>query len=373
MRMKRKILIFIGCIVLVTGTGMSVLNQSRFGQLPRGERLERIKASPNYRNGEFQNINETPVISGDKSRFKVMMDFLFTRKVRVTPESMLPVVKTDLKSFSKEDDVLVWFGHSSYFMQIEGKTYLVDPVLSSYASPFSFINKAFKGTNIYSHNDFPTIDYLIITHDHWDHLDYQTVMDLKPKINHVVCGLGVGQHFEYWGFDVASLTELDWYEATDLGQGNIMTATPARHFSGRGLRGNKTLWTSFVLQTPQYNIFIGGDGGYDEHFKLIGTQYGPFDLAILEQGQYDKNWNLIHLMPDLVYKTAEDLKAKSILPVHNSRFALASHQWDEPLNKISSNHTDSVISVKTPKIGELVFLNDSIKQYEKWWKDERRE
>ena len=349
---------------------MSILNMARFGQTPRGERLERIKKSPNYSDGEFKNLSETPVLTTDESRFKVMIGFMFKKKIRTTPEDSIPVIKTDLKALNPEEDVLVWFGHSSYFMQIQGKTFLVDPVLSNYAAPFSFINKAFKGTSVYCAEDFPVIDYLLITHDHWDHLDYKTVIDLQQKIKHVICGLGVGQHFEHWGFDTSKVTELDWYEGTDLGEAWKLTATPARHFSGRGLKGNKTLWVSFALQTPDYNVFLSGDGGYDSHFAEIGEKYGPFKLAILEQGQYDKNWNLIHLMPDKVFKTVEDLKAKRILPVHNSKFALANHPWDEPLNKITENHTDSAISVITPKIGEPVFLKDSTQIFNRWWESE---
>lgn len=346
---------------------MILLSQSRFGQSPKGARLERIKNSPNYKDGEFRNLHETPVFTSDKSRFRVMMGFMFRKKTRLTPADSIPVIKTDLKAIKPEKDVLVWFGHSSYFMQIKGKTFLIDPVFSDYAAPFSFVNKAFKGTSNYKVDDFPPIDYLIITHDHWDHLDYQTVMSLKPKINQVICGLGVGQHFEYWGFNTSNITELDWYEGVDLNDGWKLTATPARHFSGRGLKGNQTLWVSFALQTPGFNVFIGGDGGYDTFFTEIGNKYGPFDLAMLEQGQYNDNWNLIHMLPRQVFVAAEELKVRCIFPVHNSRFALSNHPWDEPLNKITENHSDSGISVITPKIGELVFLKDSTLHFNKWW------
>lgn len=369
--MKRKLFISVGLIVTITLTGMGILSQPRFGQSPKGERIERIKNSPNYIDGEFQNIHETPVLTTEESRFKMMMGFMFKKKVRTTPENPLPAVKTDLKSLSSEEDILVWFGHSSYYMQLAGKTILVDPVLSDYASPFSFINKAFKGTTIYSANDFPPIDYLIITHDHWDHLDYKTITDLKTKIRHVICGLGVGQHFEYWGFDDAIITELDWYEGIRLENSWEITATPARHYSGRGLKGKQSLWASFVLKTPDYNAFIGGDSGYDTFFTDIGNKYGPFDLAILEQGQYDNNWNLIHLLPEQVFETAEQLQARRILPVHHSRFALANHPWDEPLNKISENFVDSDISAITPKIGELVNLRNTSQGFDKWWEYEK--
>lgn len=347
---------------------MLVLSQAKFGQLPRGERLERIKRSPNYVDGEFRNLHETPVITSDKSRFQIMRDFMFRKKVRLTPAEDLPVVKTDIKALNPEQDVLIWFGHSSYFIRLDGKTFLVDPVFSDYAAPFSFINKAFKGTSQFKAEDLPAIDYLIITHDHWDHLDYKTVMDLKPKVKQVVCALGIGQDFEYWGFENSSITELDWYESSQLAAGWHLTATPARHYSGRGLKGNQTLWASYVLQTPDFKLYIGGDSGYDVHFAEIGEKYGPFDLAILEQGQYDENWNLIHLMPYQVFKTATQLRAKRILPVHNSRFALANHPWDAPLNEITANHADSGISVLTPQIGEPVSLRDTPQTFTKWWK-----
>jgi len=370
--MKRLIQILLVIVILITVTGMSILNQAKFGQSPKGERLERIKKSPNYVDGEFRNLHETPVLTTDESSFKVMMNFMFKKKVRVTPEDSIPLVKTDLESLNSQEDVLVWFGHSSYFIRLEGKTFLVDPVLSAYASPFSFANKAFEGTTYYTADDFPPIDYLIITHDHWDHLDYQTVTSLQPKIKHVICGLGIGQDFEYWGFDNSMITELDWYEGTNLAGGWELTATPARHYSGRGLKRNQSLWASYVLKTPASNIYIGGDSGYDDFFATIGTKYGPFDLAILEQGQYDQNWNLIHLLPEQVFDVAKDLQARRILPVHNSRFALANHPWDEPLNKITENHADSGISVLTPKIGEPVLLKDSIQHFEKWWQYEKR-
>lgn len=366
--MKKTVLIITILIILVTATAFMILNQPKFGQLPKGERLERIKKSPNFKDGEFKNMNETPVFTSDKSQFSVMMDFIFKKKSRVKPEDNLPFLKTDIKSINPGKDVLVWFGHSSYFFQLKGKTFLVDPVFSGYASPFSFINKAFKGTNQYDADDFPSIDYLIITHDHWDHLDYPTIINLKDKIKHVICPLGVGQHFEFWGFDNTNVTELDWYEDVKIYDGWQFTATPARHFSGRGLKRNKTLWASFALNTPDYNLFIGGDGGYDTFFPEIGEKYGPFDLAILEQGQYNQNWNLIHMMPDNVFKAAQKLQAGSILPVHNSKFALASHPWDEPLDKITENHVDTGIEVWTPKMGEPVLLKDSIHNFTDWWK-----
>ncbi len=367
--MRKTFRILLAVVLLITISGMLILKQAKFGQLSKGERLERIKNSPNYRDGEFKNIHNTPVVTADKNRFQLMMDFMFRKKIDLSPNHELPVVKTNLNDLKSNEDVLIWFGHSSYFMKIKGKTFLIDPVLSDYASPFSFINKAFKGTSKYSVDDFPVIDYLIITHDHWDHLDYQTVLDLKHKVNQVICGLGVGQHFEYWGYDNNRIIELDWYEGVDIAKDWQITATPARHYSGRGVKGNQTLWVSFALQTPDFNVYIGGDSGYDAFYTEIGKKYGPFDLAILEQGQYDQNWNLIHILPDQVFDAAKELQTKSILPVHHSRFALANHAWNEPLNKVTENHIAYGIKTLTPKIGEVVYVNDTAQTFKKWWQE----
>ncbi|MDX8339418.1 MBL fold metallo-hydrolase [Draconibacterium sp. IB214405] len=366
--MKKTIGVLGTIVLLITLTAMVTLKQKKFGQTPRGERLERIKQSANYRSGEFKNFSPTPTITAEKSRMQVMFDFMTRKKIRVTPEDEIPVVKTDIKSIKHDEDYVLWFGHSSYLIKVDGITFLIDPVFSAYGSPFPFINKIFEGTGVYNAEDMPAIDYLVITHDHWDHLDYNSVMSLKAKTSQVICGLGVGQHFEYWGFDKSKITELDWFEGVELVEGLQLTAAPARHFSGRGLKGNQTLWVSFVLKTPAYNLFLGGDGGYDTHFAEIGSKFGPFDLAILEQGQYDNNWNLIHTMPDQVFKIAGELKSKKILPVHHSKFALANHPWDEPLNKITENHADSGISVLTPKIGEPIFLKDNTQTFRQWWK-----
>jgi len=263
---------------------------------------------------------------------------------------------------------LVWFGHSSYFMQVDGKKILVDPVFSGSASPFSFSIKAFNGTDRYTPDETPEIDYLFISHDHWDHLDYETILRLKPKIKKIICALGAGTHFEYWGFDKNSIIEMDWNEQITLDSGFVVNATPARHFSGRGFKRNQTLWTSFVFQTPSMNIFIGGDGGYDKHFAEIGKEFGPFDLAILENGQYNANWRYIHLLPDDLIKAFKDLNAGRLFTVHSSKFALANHPWDEPLVKVTSNSKELNIPLITPMIGELVNLKDNTQKFTEWWK-----
>jgi L-ascorbate metabolism protein UlaG (beta-lactamase superfamily) len=246
---------------------------------------------------------------------------------------------------------------------------LVDPVFCGHASPFSFSIKAFTGADIYRPDDIPDIDYLFITHDHWDHLDYDTVKKLRPRVKQVICGLGTGAHLEYWGFDKKSIIEKDWNETFQLGDGFTVNTVPGRHFSGRMFRRNQSVWTSFVLQTPTMKLFLGGDSGYDSHFAAAGEKFGPFDLVILENGQYNKYWKYIHMMPEEVLKAAIDLKAKRLLSVHHAKFALANHSWDEPLSAITALNKKERVPLITPMIGEKVNLKDSTQVFKEWWKE----
>lgn len=337
-----------------------------FGKTPDAARKESYKNLKNFENGVFQNLLPTPALTEGASMTKVFIDF-FGKIQDSEPKQALPSEKNDLKNLRKTDNLLVWFGHSSYFMQVEGQTFLVEPVFSGQASPVPNSVKAFPGTDVYSVEDFPTIDYLLISHDHWDHLDFETVLKLKSKTKKVICGLGVGSHFEYWGFEKNQIIEKNWYETVDLEVGTI-TLTPARHFSGRLLRRNGTLWTSFVLKTPIRQFFLGGDSGYGNHFVEIGEKFGPFDLAILECGQYNLKWRYIHSLPDEIILESKELKTSYILPVHHSKFRLAQHAWYEPLEKLSELADEENLALITPKIGQIIDLDHLEKPTERWWK-----
>ena len=342
-------------IVLLAVVVIAFINQPSFGRIPRGERLERVKQSPNYRDGKFQNLHETVLMTSDKGRLEGIWDFLFRKIEGLRPDVPLPAIKTNLKNLNQDEEAIIWFGHSSYLIQTGGKRILVDPVFCM-ASPVSFINKPFKGTDIYHPEDMPDIDYLVISHDHWDHLDYHTVKELKGRIGKVICPLGVGEHFEYWGFDKDRIIELDWNEDAKLEPGFMIHCLPARHFSGRGLNANQSLWASFLLEAPSQKIYIGGDGGYDTHYADIGNRFPDIDLAILENGQYNEEWKYIHLMPQYMTQAARDLKAKRILTVHHSKYALAKHRWDEPLKNAENMKYKDSLDVLIPEIGEIVRL-----------------
>ncbi|WP_300670252.1 MBL fold metallo-hydrolase [Soonwooa sp.] len=343
------------------------MQQPVFGSKARGLRLERIKKSANFRNGKFQNLEHTPNFGEGYSMHKVMWDFLTQKVPNKIPTTLIPTKKTDLQSLKNEEEFLIWMGHSSYYFQVDETKFLVDPVFSGNASPIAGTTKAFKGSDIYQSDDFPEIDYLIISHDHYDHLDFKTLKSLKSKIKKVICGLGVGSHLERWGFDEEQLIELDWYEDAVLEKNIHITSTPARHFSGRGLKRNVSLWSSFVLKSSHHNIFVGGDSGYGKHFKTIGEKFGPFDWAILENGQYNERWHYIHTLPHEMQHVIEDLGAENVIPVHSSKFALAMHSWKEPLEKITENSQGKSFKVFTPMIGEKVDLNNKNQEFGTWW------
>lgn len=355
--MKKATMVTLFVLIALVVAGGIIVFHPAFGRSPRGERLERIKQSPYYSNGSFHNLQLTPTMTFDKGFVRVMWDFLTKKGSEETvPDHELNAVKTDLHNLDLTKNQLIWFGHSSYLMVIDGKKILVDPVLTS-SFPSSLTMKPFKGTDIYSPKDIPDVDILVITHDHYDHLDYGTVKDIKNRVGKIICPLGVGEHLELWGVPADRIYELDWYEAVHPDEGLKVTALPSRHFSGRFMKRNTTLWASFMLETPEGVIFIGGDGGYGRHFAEIADRYPEIDLAILENGQYDKDWSYIHTLPSEQREIIHTLRPKEVLSVHNSKFKLANHRWDEPMREMDSlSASDHSFRLLRPKIGEISYL-----------------
>lgn len=335
-----------------------------FGKVPAGERLERIKQSPNYKNGSFQNLSETTLSFTPQK----MIDTLRRRKIEKEkePQFPLPGIQTNLDKIESNAPTIVWFGHSSYLININGKNILVDPVFSGYAAPFKFGVKAYKHEAVYDTTNMPDIDILVQTHDHYDHLDYNTILELKDRVKKFIMPLGVGAHFEHWGINNNKIHELDWHESITLFDDITFTALPSRHFSGRGLNRNQSLWASYALQVQGYKLYLGGDSGYDFHFKEIGKQHGPFDLSILECGQYDKNWSQIHMMPEETVQAAVDLNSKLLLPVHWGKFTLSLHAWNSPIQRATAHAEKLGVNYATPLIGEPFTLGESAPTT-RWW------
>lgn len=336
-----------------------------FGKKPSGKRLERIQQSPNYREGSFQNLAPTTVTVHGVSMGKMLREYYNKPKTTV-PKKPLPTIKTDLRALHADSPAIVWFGHSSYMIKSKGKTILADPVFSGYASPFPFFAKAWAGTNVYGTNDFDEIDILLLTHDHYDHLDYNTIKKLAPRVKHICTSLGVASHLEYWGIPAEKIKELDWWETATYDDDIEFTAAPARHFSGRGLKRAQTLWSSFILKLHGHTLYLGGDSGYGPHFEEIGRTFGPFDIALLEAGQYGKNWPYIHMMPEQVVDAANDLNTKALLPVHWGKFTLSLHEWDEPIKRVMATMEKCNARITTPMIGEPIILNKHYPE-SRWW------
>ncbi len=331
--MKRKMLVGISILGVLILAIIALLNHPALGRTPRGERLARIERSPNYKKGQFANQEPTPFMTTDKSRWRIIWDNLTKKKPdNLAPSESIRAVKTDLNRLDLSRDAIVWFGHSSYLLIYGGRKILVDPVLTT-GFPSSLMMKPFKGTDIYSPEDIPDVDYLIITHDHYDHLDYGTVKAIRDRVGKVICPLGVGEHLEYWGYPAGRIVEMDWNEVYVPEPGFRITCLTARHFSGRFLRQNPSLWASFMLEGDA-TVYIGGDSGYGKHFAEIGKRFPHIDLAILENGQYNEDWRYIHTMPDQLPKEIHELNAAKVFPVHNSKFSLSRHAWDEPVRKI---------------------------------------
>jgi L-ascorbate metabolism protein UlaG (beta-lactamase superfamily) len=338
------------------------------GAKPTGNRLKRILSSVNFKDGSFRNLSDTPSGVDGITAPNFLANFAKSRKV-VSPPQPLPTLKSDFKgALYSNKPTIFWFGHSSYLICFRGKTILVDPIFSSHASPVPILIKAFRGTDIFKVKDLPNIDLLVITHDHYDHLDLKTCLALKSKVKQVCTSLGIGAHLEHWGYGAEQIVELDWWESTDVLQGQKITATPARHFSGRSFSKSFTLWSSFVLKLDEYQIFLGGDSGYDSHFKKIGETFGGFDLAILECGQYGEGWPLIHTFPEQSVLAARDLGARQMLPVHWAKFPLAFHSWDDPIRRVLEESKKFDIPVSTPKIGQEFVLGKQAVM-DQWWNE----
>lgn len=357
---------------LLAAGGFSYLQRPEFGRLPTGERLKRCQASPHYINGAFQNLVPVPVMSekeGEReNKFVAMAKMVFGDKTGLVPEQPMLSKKTDLHKLDKNTDVVIWMGHSTFFIQVGGYRILVDPVFSSYASPIFFVNKAFAGSNVYTAEDIPELDVLAISHDHWDHLDYPSVLALKDKAKNIVCPLGVGEHFEAWGFDLKRIHEEDWDTEIKLAHDLSVHILPSQHFSGRFLTQNPTLWCGFGIVTPQRKIYISGDGGYGEHFKAIGNKFSGFDVAIMENGQYNLAWHAIHLLPEETARAAADIGARVVIPAHNSKFALARHIWQAPMRDLSQSSQDKPYQLLTPMIGECVDIAHAKQNdFTAWW------
>ena len=325
-----------------------------------------MKHSSNFKDGKFINPVPTRVSTSSGNRLGSLIEFFTDQQTR-EPKVVLPSVSVEAERIGAGEGLRVtWLGHSTCLIEMDGQIILTDPMFSDRASPFPFLGpKRFDIDMPLKIQDLPKVDIVLISHDHYDHLDYPSIKALIDKTSMFYVPLGVAAHLERWGVPQYKIVELDWWDEHTNGAVKL-TATPARHFSGRWLARNNTLWASWVIQNEQHRVFFGGDSGYFDGFKQIGEKYGPFDITMLESGAYNEAWSEIHMMPEETVKSHLDLQGKVLLPIHWGQFNLSMHAWTEPIERLLTEAERQNATVATPQIGQAVSENEVVPRTT-WW------
>jgi L-ascorbate metabolism protein UlaG (beta-lactamase superfamily) len=333
-----------------------------------GVRRERTLSSAQYVDGRFENPSGLgPGLQGAK--LPILGEFFF-RRGRREPDVPLPVEdpRSSWQTRASSGFRVTWLGHSTALLELEGRRVLTDPVFGDRASPVSFAGpKRFHPVPVRL-DELPALDVVLLSHDHYDHLCRTTIEALARKRVPIVTALGVGRHLERYGVDPACITELDWQESALVG-GVHFTATPAQHFSGRGIAGrNQTLWASWVVATDRRKVFFSGDTGLSTEFEKIGRRHGPFDLVMLEVGAFHPAWGSIHLGPENAMTAFEMLGGGTLLPVHWGTFNLGLHDWDEPAETLLSLASERGARILTPRLGSA-FEPEHVERATPWWRE----
>jgi len=359
-------------ILVIAIIGFAFIKLSpQFGGDHTAEDKSRYQASGHYEGGTFQNLIETNMDMDFKNIMKTMYQFI-TGAPNRTPEKPLPIIERASKEIAGYSGAarLMWYGHSSFLLQLDGKNFLLDPMFGKVAAPHPWL-----GSNRYNSvlpieiDSLPSIDGVIISHDHYDHLDYGSIKQLIDKTDHFYLPLGVGAHFREWGVEESRITEFNWWDETTIDSDLQLAFTPSRHFSGRGISDrNATMWGSWVIKGKKVNLFFSGDSGYGPHFKAIGEKYGPFDLALMECGQYNQKWAAIHMMPEETAQAGVDVDAKKLMPIHWGAFTLSLHAWDDPVKRVVPAAEALNLETVVPKIGEFIEVESPKTDFVDWWK-----
>ncbi|MCF8054527.1 MAG: MBL fold metallo-hydrolase [Deltaproteobacteria bacterium] len=338
-----------------------------FGGEATGEYKEQLLNSPNYDGNKFQNLDKKPMVLV-KGKVRSLWEFLFQDRQQGSPQKAISTAKFSKEDFISRDNAYAWFGHSTILIRLGAKTIVADPVFDR-ASPVQFIGpRSFPMSNPPSIKDLPDeIDIILITHDHYDHLDYRTIKRIHGGVKNFIVPLGVKVHMLKWGVAAEKIAELDWYDSTAV-EGLKVILTPTKHHSGRtATKRMSTLWGGWIIKSRTKTIYISGDGGYSPEFKKIGEKYGPFDLSFMENGAYNKAWSHSHMFPEESVMAGIDTKSQLVIPVHWGRYNLSVHPWAEPIARFSQEAIKKKLNFIVPPIGEI-FTEDSVASH-RWWEE----
>mgnify|MGYP000002896932 CR=1 FL=1 len=340
----------------------------QFGSNPSFNQKKYYNIFPNYKDGDFQNLEQTQLITGDVSTWT-----FFKNDTNRRPNKGIIPNKVDYASFNNINTNLykiAWLGHSGFIININGKIVLLDPMLGNYAAPIPIPSlKRYNEMLPIVPDSLSNIDIVVISHDHYDHLDHSTIKSIKDNVRIFVVPHGVGNHLRKWHVKEEKIIELNWDENYETNNIQI-TCLPARHFSGRGpLNRNSTLWSSWAIKSPTVKIYFSGDSGYGKHFKDIGNNHGPFDIALIDCGQYNKAWKNTHMFPSDAVLAAQELNTEYFMPIHWGGFSLSIHPWDEPAIESIKLADRMGIKYFTPEIGEVISNKTIDRSYNAWWEN----
>lgn len=331
----------------------------------------RYAASPQFVASECRFRNPpNPHAKPHRSTWAIWSRVFFETKVGTVPEDAIPVrtlSRAALDALDPSANHVIRLGHSSHLLKLRGKWWLIDPMFGPRASPVSWAGpKRFHAPPV-ALADLPPIEGMLLSHDHYDHLDVGTIEALKERVQRYFVPLSVGARLREFGVAADRIEEFDWWQERQWGD-VVITAAPAHHFSGRTLWDrDKTLWTGWSVRSGNERIYYSGDTGYFPGFREIGQRLGPFDLALMENGAYDTYWPSVHLAPEETVRAFQDVGAKSLYLVHNSTFDLAFHRWQEPLDRVADLADAAGIVLATPEIGEVLTLG-APRENRRWWK-----
>ncbi|MGH0586621.1 MBL fold metallo-hydrolase [Bacillus mycoides] len=316
---------------------------------------------------KYMNQIPTDVSFNPKDIIGLMTDY-FKMKTKLRPVKNLPIVLSNKNNESLES--VTWFGHSAFLLKIEGKKLLLDPMFGDASSPFPVFNsKRYSGAFSLEHDELQEIDAIIISHNHYDHLNYKSIMRLKDYAKHFYVPIGVARYLIKWGVSPNKISEHNWWDEITFDNIKLVCA-PARHFSGRSMTDkDRSLWCSWLILGQETKVFFSGDSGYAPHFKEIGEKYGPFDLTLMECGQYDTRWSAIHMLPEETVQAHIDVKGELLVPIHWGAFTLALHEWSDPIERVTKEANRLGVNIATPQIGEAITLQSKDYPTAAWWRE----